>query len=209
MNNLVLLRHGQSDWNLQNRFTGWKNIGLSKKGILEAKESGRLIKEKNIKIDRVYSSVLKRANDTATIAMNEANYHHLFNQDKLNIIKNISINERDYGDLTGLNKEETSKKFGKEQVHIWRRSYDINPPGGESLKDVFNRVKPYYEKVIKKDIEEGLNILLSAHGNSLRALFIVLGLYAIENISSVEIPTGKPFIVEFKDNDISSSYYLE
>ena len=151
MSKLVLLRHGQSQWNLENRFTGWKDIELSENGILEAKESGRLIKEKKIPIDIVYSSGLKRAIDTATIAMKEANYDHLFNNGELILIKNIAINERDYGDLTGLNKQETAKKYGKEQVHIWRRSYDVNPPGGESLKSVVERVKPYFENTMKKD----------------------------------------------------------
>ena len=172
MNKFVLLRHGQSQWNLENRFTGWKDIKLSEKGILEAKESGKLIKENKISIDIVYSSELKRANDTAIIAMNEANYDHLFNNGELVMIKNIAVNERDYGDLTGLNKQETAEKYGKEQVHIWRRSYDVKPPGGESLKNVVERVKPYFESTIKKDLDDGKNILLSAHGNSLRALFL-------------------------------------
>ena len=160
MSKLVLLRHGQSQWNLENRFTGWKDIELSENGISEAKKSGRLIKEKKIPIDKVYSSGLKRAIDTAIIAMKEANYDHLFNNDELVIIKNIAVNERDYGDLTGLNKQETAEKYGKEQVHIWRRSYDVNPPGGESLKSVVERVKPYFENTMKKDLEDEKNILL-------------------------------------------------
>ena len=208
MSKLVLLRHGQSQWNLENRFTGWNDIGLSEKGVLEAKESGRLIKEKKIPIDAVYSSELKRANDTAIIAMKEANYDHLFNNGELIIIKNIAVNERDYGDLTGLNKQETAEKYGKEQVHIWRRSYDVNPPGGESLKNVFERVKPYFESTIKKDLEDGKNILLSAHGNSLRALFLILNFYNTETISSAEIPTGKPFIIEYENNKITNTYFL-
>ena len=195
MSKLVLLRHGQSQWNLENRFTGWKDIELSENGILEAKESGRLIKEKKIPIDVVYSSGLKRAIDTAIIAMKEANYDHLFNNGELIIIKNIAVNERDYGDLTGLNKKETAEKYGKEQVHIWRRSYDVNPPGGESLKNVVERVKPYFENTMKKDLENRKNILLSAHGNSLRALFLILNFYTAETISTAEIPTGKPFII--------------
>ena len=205
---LVLLRHGQSQWNLENRFTGWKDIELSENGILEAKESGRLIKEKKIQIDVVYSSGLKRAIDTATIAMKEANYDHLFNNGELIIIKNIAVNERDYGDLTGLNKEETAEKYGKEQVHIWRRSYDVNPPGGESLKNVVERVKPYFENTMKKDLENRKNILLSAHGNSLRALFLILNFFTSETISSAEIPTGKPFIIEYDNNKIIKKYFL-
>ena len=208
MSKLVLLRHGQSQWNLENRFTGWKDIELSENGILEAKESGRLIKEKKIPIDIVYSSGLKRAIDTATIAMKEANYDHLFNNGELIIIKNIAVNERDYGDLTGLNKKETAEKYGKEQVHIWRRSYDVNPPGGESLKNVVERVKPYFENTMKKDLENRKNILLSAHGNSLRALFLILNFFTSETISSAEIPTGKPFIIEYDNNKITKKYFL-
>ena len=208
MNKLVLLRHGQSQWNLENRFTGWKDIELSENGILEAKESGRLIKEKKIPIDIVYSSELKRSIDTAIIAMKEANYDHLFNNGELIIIKNIAVNERDYGDLTGLNKQETAEKYGKEQVHIWRRSYDVNPPGGESLKNVVERVKPYFENTMKKDLEDEKNVLLSAHGNSLRALFLVLNFYTAETISTAEIPTGKPFIIEYENNKITNKYFL-
>ncbi len=208
MSKLILLRHGQSQWNLENRFTGWKDIELSENGILEAKESGRLLKEKKIPIDLVYSSGLKRAIDTAIIAMKEANYDHLFNNGELIIIKNIAVNERDYGDLTGLNKKETAEKYGKEQVHIWRRSYDVNPPGGESLKNVVERVKPYFESTMKKDLEDEKNILLSAHGNSLRALFLILNFYTAETISTAEIPTGKPFIIEYENNKITNKYFL-
>ncbi|MBO6466507.1 MAG: 2,3-diphosphoglycerate-dependent phosphoglycerate mutase [Pelagibacteraceae bacterium] len=208
MSKLVLLRHGQSQWNLENRFTGWKDIELSENGISEAKKSGRLIKEKKIPIDKVYSSGLKRAIDTAIIAMKEANYDHLFNNDELVIIKNIAVNERDYGDLTGLNKQETAEKYGKEQVHIWRRSYDVNPPGGESLKSVVERVKPYFENTMKKDLEDEKNILLSAHGNSLRALFLILNIYTTKTISTAEIPTGKPFIIEYESNKITNKYFL-
>ena len=208
MNKLVLLRHGQSQWNLENRFTGWKDIGLSEKGVLEAKESGRLIKEKKIPIDAVYSSKLKRANDTAIIAMKEANYDHLFNNGELIMTKNIAVNERDYGDLTGLNKQETAEKYGKEQVHIWRRSYDVNPPGGESLKNVVERVKPYFESTMKMDLKDEKNVLLSAHGNSLRALFLILNFYTPETISTAEIPTGKPFIIEYESNKITNKYFL-
>ena len=208
MSKLILLRHGQSQWNLENRFTGWKDIELSENGILEAKESGTLIKEKKIPIDIVYSSGLKRAIDTAIIAMKEANYDHLFNNGELIIIKNIAVNERDYGDLTGLNKKETAEKYGKEQVHIWRRSYDVNPPGGESLKNVVERVKPYFESTMKKDLEDEKNILLSAHGNSLRALFLILNFFTAETISTSEIPTGKPFIIEYENNKITNKYFL-
>ena len=208
MSKFVLLRHGESQWNLENRFTGWKDIELSEKGILEAKESGKLIREKKILIDVVYSSGLKRAMDTAAIAMKEADYDHLFNNGELIITKNTAVNERDYGDLTGLNKKETAEKYGKEQVHIWRRSYDVNPPGGESLKNVVERVKPYFESTMKKDLEDKKKILLSAHGNSLRALFLILNFYTIETISTAEIPTGKPFIIEYENNKITNKYFL-
>ena len=208
MSILVLLRHGQSQWNLENRFTGWKDIGLSENGILEAKDSGRLIKDKKIPIDIVYSSGLKRAIDTAIIAMKEANYDHLFNDGELIIIKNIAVNERDYGDLTGLNKKETAEKYGKEQVHIWRRSYDTQPPNGESLKDVVERVGPYYEKNIQPLINEKKNVIIVAHGNSLRATMIKVGLYKPEEISSIELPTGRPFCIVFADNKLEDSFYL-
>ncbi|PPR44425.1 MAG: 2,3-bisphosphoglycerate-dependent phosphoglycerate mutase [Alphaproteobacteria bacterium MarineAlpha5_Bin8] len=208
MNKLILLRHGQSQWNQKNRFTGWKDVDLSSKGILEAKNSGRIIKEKNIKIDKIYSSNLKRANNTAVIAMKEAEYNHLFDGEKLIMIKNDSLNERDYGELTGLNKLETANKFGKDQVHIWRRSFDINPPGGESLKDVVNRVEPYFNEIIKKDLLENKNILVAAHGNSLRALFFILNFYDIKSISQAEIPTGKPFVIEYEKEKIINKYYL-
>jgi len=140
--------------------------------------------------------------------MKEANYDHLFNNGDLIIIKNIAVNERDYGDLTGLNKKETAEKYGKEQVHIWRRSYDVNPPGGESLKNVVERVKPYFENTMKKDLENEKNVLLSAHGNSLRALFLILNFYTAETISTAEIPTGKPFIIEYENNKITNKYFL-
>ena len=208
MANLILLRHGQSKWNLENRFTGWEDIDLSDKGILEAKESGKLIKNKEIMIDCVYTSNLKRAFNTAHYAMKEAGYKHLFKNDNLISISHSSINERDYGDLTGLNKNETAEKYGKEQVQIWRRSFDVKPPGGESLSDVINRVKPYFKKIIYKEIENNNNVLMSAHGNSLRALFFVLGFNNSKDIAMLEIPTGKPFLVEFKQGKIVNKNYL-
>ena len=208
MNRLILLRHGESKWNLENRFTGWKDIELSPNGIKEAIQSGKLMSLNNLLIDVVYSSKLKRANDTAEIALKEGNYDHLFKDGNLIVNKNIALNERDYGDLTGLNKKDTAEKYGKDQVHIWRRSYETNPPGGESLKNVVERVEPYYEKFIKNDLHNGKNVLLSAHGNSLRALFLILNFYNKENISQAEIPTGKPYIVEFNNEKIIDNYYL-
>ena len=199
MNKLVLLRHGQSQWNLENRFTGWKDVPLTEKGIEEAKNAGQLIKKNNIKFDKIFSSVLQRANKTAEIAMKEAEMKHLFNNNQLNYTKDQSLNERDYGDLVGLNKAETADKFGKEQVHIWRRSYDISPPNGESLKDVVNRVSPYFESNISPLIVDEKNILIAAHGNSLRAIMIKVGLHKPEEISSIELPTGSPLWITKRD----------
>ena len=136
MNSLILLRHGQSQWNLENRFTGWKDVPLTKKGIEEAIKAGLLIKENKIKIDIIFSSILQRANKTAELALIKKDFVHLWNNNQLIMKKSQNLNERDYGDLVGLNKEETAEKFGKDQVHIWRRSYDVSPPGGESLKNV-------------------------------------------------------------------------
>ena len=208
MNKLVLLRHGQSQWNLENRFTGWKDVPLTEKGIEEAKNAGQLIKKNNIKFDKIFSSVLQRANKTAEIAMKEAEMKHLFNNNQLNYTKDQSLNERDYGDLVGLNKAETADKFGKEQVHIWRRSYDISPPNGESLKDVVNRVSPYFELNISPLIVDEKNILIAAHGNSLRAIMIKVGLHKPEEISSIELPTGSPLCLDYEKGNLKNHFYL-
>ena len=208
MNKLVLLRHGQSQWNLENRFTGWKDVPLTEKGIEEAKNAGQLIKKNNIKFDKIFSSVLQRANKTAEIAMKEAEMKHLFNNNQLNYTKDQRLNERDYGDLVGLNKAETADKFGKEQVHIWRRSYDISPPNGESLKDVVNRVSPYFESNISPLIVDEKNILIAAHGNSLRAIMIKVGLHKPEEISSIELPTGSPLCLDYDKGNLKNHFYL-
>ena len=165
MNKLVLLRHGQSQWNLENRFTGWKDVPLTEKGINEANNAGHLLKKHNIKIDKVFSSVLERANKTAEIALKEADLKNLWDRDKLLMTRNENLNERDYGDLVGLNKQETAEKFGKKQVHIWRRSFDTPPPNGESLKNVVDRVSPYFKEKIKPLLDQNKNILIAAHGN--------------------------------------------
>jgi len=188
MNYLVLMRHGESQWNKENRFTGFTDVDLNETGVAEAKRAGQSLKA--IKFDKVYTSTLKRAYRTAELAMAEAGQNPP-------TTKHDDLRERDYGDLTGLNKDETRKKFGDEQVHIWRRSYDVRPPGGESLKDVFTRVKPYYEKHILPDLKAGKNILIAAHGNTLRAMLIVLGENAPENINNAEIATGAPLTFEF------------
>ena len=209
MNKLVLLRHGQSQWNLENRFTGWKDVPLTEKGIEEAKNAGQLIKKNNIKFDKIFSSVLQRANKTAEIAMKEAEMKHLFNNNQLNYTKDQSLNERDYGDLVGLNKAETADKFGKEQVHIWRRSYDTPPPNGESLKDVVSRVSPYFTETIQPYILNKKNVLIAAHGNSLRAIMIKVGMYKPEEISSIELPTGSPLCLNYDNGQLKKHYYLD
>ena len=208
MNKLVLLRHGQSQWNLENRFTGWKDVPLTQQGIDEAKKAGYLIKKNNIIFDKIYSSVLLRANKTAEIALKEAHMEELFENDQLIYERSQSLNERDYGDLVGLNKAETAEKFGKEQVHIWRRSYDTPPPNGESLKDVVDRVSPYFTQKIEPLLLEEKNVLIVAHGNSLRAVMIKVGLYKSNEISSIELPTGSPLCLEYEKGILVKNYYL-
>ena len=207
--NLILLRHGQSTWNLENRFTGWKDVPLTEKGINEANNAGLLLKKNNIKIDKVFSSILKRANKTAEIVIKASEIENLYKNGIFIYEKDQRLNERDYGDLVGLNKAETADKFGKDQVHIWRRSYDIPPPNGESLKDVVERVSPYFEQYIEPLVFKGKNILISAHGNSLRAIMIEVGLYKPEEISSIEIPTGSPLCIDYKNKKIINKYYLD
>lgn len=209
MNKLVLLRHGQSQWNLENRFTGWQDVPLTKKGINEANNAGLLLKKNNIIIDKVFSSVLERANKTAEIALKASENVNLFQNGILIYEKDQRLNERDYGDLVGLNKAETADKFGKEQVHIWRRSYDTPPPNGESLEDVVDRVTPYFIETILPLILDEKNILIAAHGNSLRAIMIKVGLYKPEEISSIELPTGTPLCLDYEKSKLINSYYLD
>jgi len=209
MNKLILLRHGQSQWNLENRFTGWKNVPLTEKGEKEAKKAGELIKKHNISIDRVFSSVLERANRTAEIAIIHAALNNLLENNKLIMTCSEKLNERDYGDLVGLNKQETADKFGKDQVHIWRRSYDTPPPNGESLKDVVDRVSPYFNEYIKPLIDKGENVLIAAHGNSLRAMMIELGMYKSEEISNIELPTGSPLCINLDQGKLVDFKYLD
>ena len=209
MNKLVLLRHGQSQWNLENRFTGWKDVPLTEKGINEANNAGHLLKKHNIKIDKVFSSVLERANKTAEIAIKASEIENLYKNGKLIYEKSQNLNERDYGDLVGLNKAETADKFGKEQVHIWRRSYDTPPPNGESLKDVVDRVSPYFTETIQPHILNKKNVLIAAHGNSLRAIMIKVGMYKPEVISSIELPTGSPLSIDYLNGELIEHYYLD
>ena len=189
MTSLVLLRHGESQWNLENRFTGWVDVPLSPKGIEEARAAGE--KLKGFTFDRAYTSVLKRANDTLTIVL------EIIGQEKIPIDYDQALNERHYGDLQGLNKEETAKKYGDEQVKIWRRSYDTQPPNGESLKDTAARVLPYWEKNIQPHVAKGENILIVAHGNSLRSLVMHLDGLTKEQVLELNIPTGLPLLYEF------------
>ena len=208
MNNLILLRHGQSQWNLENRFTGWEDVPLTEQGIAEAKVAGQLMKKNKVHIDVIFSSVLQRATKTAELAIKEMNLEQFWSDGQLLMTKDKSLNERDYGDLVGLNKEETANKYGKEQVHIWRRSYDVPPPGGESLENVVQRVKPYFIKFIEPKINEGQDVLIVAHGNSLRASMIQVGLYKAEEISKIEIPTGSPFGINYESGKVVNSKYL-
>ena len=201
MKNILLIRHGQSEWNKLNLFTGFKNIELSEQGINEANKAGQNFKNLNIKFDIVFTSELKRAQETAKIILkNLDQWDHLYGEGK--IITDIKLNERDYGDLTGLNKKETAEKFGEEQVHKWRRGYSDQPPNGESLEDVVRRVKIYFEESINPAIQsaDNNNILIAAHGNSLRALLIVMNIYDSSNINSVELSTGVPIHVILENN---------
>ena len=209
MYKLIFLRHGQSQWNLENRFTGWKDIALSKKGIEEAVNAVKLMSKQDVIIDMIFCSVLQRAIETAKLAILEMNLKNLWNEkNELIMIKDQALNERNYGDLVGLNKQETANKFGKEQVHLWRRSFEVSPPGGESLKNVVERVKPYFDSKIVPELKKQKNILISAHGNSLRAMMICVGLYKAEEISKIELPTGTPFILYYEENKLIKSEYL-
>ena len=183
---LILVRHGQSEWNEKNLFTGWENPGLTEKGVNEARNAGMLINNLNIKFDHLFTSVLDRAKLTGTIILEN------INQKDIDIIENKALNERFYGDLQGLNKDECRQKWGAEQVQIWRRSYDVGPPGGESLKETGERVLPYYLGEIYPLILDGKNVLVAAHGNSLRSLIKHLDKLSADEIVKLEIPTGAP-----------------
>ena len=201
MARLVLLRHGESQWNLENRFTGWVDVPLSVRGVQEAKNAGD--KLRGFTFDRAFTSVLIRANETLRLVLDT------IGQPKIPIEKDKALNERMYGDLQGLNKAETAKKYGDEQVKIWRRSYDVRPPGGESLKDTANRVLPYYESKIKPCLLKGETVLIAAHGNSLRALVMELEQLSKEQVLELNIPTGVPLFYELDDNGkVRSHRYL-
>ena len=192
--NLIIVRHGQSEWNEKNLFTGWKNPGLTSLGYDEARKAGQLIKDTNIDFDSMFTSDLKRAQLTGDLILGE------INQEGIPIIKNQALNERDYGSLSGLNKDDARKKWGEEQVHIWRRSYDIPPPDGESLKNTAERVLPYFNEKIMPRVIDGQNILIAAHGNSLRALIMQLDGISEKEIVKLEIPTGAPIHYLFNED---------
>ena len=191
-NYLVLVRHGQSEWNAKNLFTGWKDPGLTENGTAEAIRAGKHLKSLGLSFDVLYTSALVRAQLTGKIMLDE------LRQSDLEIIEDKALNERDYGELTGLNKDEARENFGIEQVQVWRRSYDIAPPGGESLKDTYNRVIPYFENKIQPLMKDK-NVLISAHGNSLRALVKYLDDISETDIIKLEIGTGEPIVYKFTD----------
>ena len=195
MTHLTLVRHGQSDWNEKNLFTGWENPGLTEQGLVEAKETGKILKNSGFEYSYLYTSILDRAINTANIILRELKVG------EIKTIRSSALNERDYGDLTGLNKDEARKKWGDEQVHIWRRSYDIPPPSGESLKNTAERVLPYFKKEILPLLEDKNSILISAHGNSLRALVMFIENLSSDEILKREISTGQPITYKFENNN--------
>lgn len=192
-NLLVLVRHGQSEWNKKNLFTGWRDPGLTEQGMDEAREAGQAMKAKGLVFDVAFTSALSRAQETNRIMLEE------LGQGDLPVIRDQALNERDYGDLSGLNKDDAREKWGEEQVHIWRRSYDIPPPGGESLKMTAERVLPYYEKEILPRVLKGERVLVAAHGNSLRALVMQLDKLSQEQVLALNIATGAPIVYELDD----------
>jgi 2,3-bisphosphoglycerate-dependent phosphoglycerate mutase len=200
---LVLVRHGQSEWNLKNLFTGWKDPGLTEKGIDEAKAAGQRLKALGLSFDVAYTSVLSRAQNTCALILDQ------LGQNSLHTIRDQALNERDYGDLSGLNKDDARAKWGEDQVHVWRRSYDVAPPGGESLKDTVARVLPYYCQEILPRVLRGERVIVAAHGNSLRALVMVLDRLTPETIPSMELDTGVPLVYRLNaDSTVASKQVL-
>ena len=185
---LVLVRHGESEWNKANRFTGWKDVGLTEEGSAEAHRAGAMLKESGQRFDCAFTSTLKRAHNTLDIILDE------LGQGKLPTVKAAALNERDYGELVGINKDEARKRWGAEQVHIWQRSYDTAPPGGESLKDTALRVIPFFQKWIVPELQKGKNVILVAHGNSLRTLIMELDKLDPDEVMQVELPTASPLV---------------
>ena len=200
---LVLVRHGQSDWNLKNLFTGWRDVDLTDKGVAEAREAGRKLKVQGIRFDVAFTSALKRAQRTLDLMLTE------LGQTTIPVFKDQALNERDYGDLVGLNKDDARKKWGEEQVHLWRRSYDVAPPGGESLKDTLARTLPYYVTEILPRVLRGERVLVAAHGNSLRALVMVLDKLTPDSITKLNLETGLPMIYRLNaDSTVASKLDL-
>lgn len=187
-NVLVLVRHGESEWNRLNRFTGWKDVGLTEEGMAEAHRAGAMLKETGQRFDCAFTSTLKRAHNTLDIILEE------LGQGRLPTVKAAALNERDYGELVGIDKDEARKRWGAEQVHLWQRSYDIAPPGGESLKDTALRVVPFFEKWIVPELQKGKSVILVAHGNSLRSLIMELDKLDPDEVMQVEIGTASPLI---------------
>lgn len=204
-NLLVLVRHGQSEWNEKNLFTGWRDPGLTEQGKAEAKEAGEALKKAGYEFDVSYTSNLSRAQETNRLMLAE------LGQPGIEIVKNEALNERDYGDLSGLNKDDAREKWGEEQVHIWRRSYDVPPPGGESLKMTAERVLPYFDKEILPRVLKGERVLVAAHGNSLRALVMQLDKLNQEQVIALNIATGAPIVYELDDkgNVLSKKMLIE
>jgi 2,3-bisphosphoglycerate-dependent phosphoglycerate mutase len=196
---LVLVRHGQSEWNLKNLFTGWKDPNLTDKGVAEARAAGQRLKAKGIKADICFTSALTRAQNTLKLILEE------LGQTGLPETRDQALNERDYGELTGLNKDDARKKWGEEQVHVWRRSYDVPPPGGESLKDTLARSLPYYVHMIQPHVLEGKTVLVAAHGNSLRSLIMAIEGLTPEQILKRELETGVPIVYRLKANSRPAS----
>lgn len=196
---LVLVRHGQSEWNLKNLFTGWRDVDLTDQGIAEARDAGRKLKAQGISFDIAFTSALKRAQHTLDLILEE------MGQTRIPIIRDQALNERDYGDLVGMNKDDARKKWGEEQVLKWRRSYDVQPPGGESLKDTIARALPFFVKEILPRVLRGERVLVSAHGNSLRALVMVLEKLSPEGIIKRELATGVPIIYRLNADSTMAS----
>ncbi|CDX41257.1 2,3-bisphosphoglycerate-dependent phosphoglycerate mutase [Mesorhizobium sp. ORS 3359] len=201
---LVLVRHGQSEWNLKNLFTGWRDVGLTEQGTAEALAAGEKLRARGLKFDIAYTSALQRAQKTCQLILD------VVGQGDLKTIRDQALNERDYGDLSGLNKDDARKKWGEEQVHIWRRSYDIAPPGGESLKDTGARVWPYYLHEVQPHVLRGETVLVAAHGNSLRALIMALDGKSGEEIVKLELGTGVPIVYKLNaDSTVAKKEVLE